>query len=415
MLNLFLILIFIQQCWATLDLCDGDPEIRVKLNKTCGPSHLIAIPQVHGNPYHALHDVGWAVSHYLSNCIHSQNISYVWVKTDREKKFNLCNSGTENQADEQRPSWGACLIMGTALNVGLPSNNIYFTENKPNRCFRKTTEIPARFRPLKYCIREKGQKWWSKRSKMPLLPMPMRRSALFGLVNGVLNVYKFRETHIHNELLNVLVYDRRNARRRRWANVNETLRRLKLDERLNVTYLSALPRSFGGQIEIFRASDIVVTPHGAALANSLFMNSGSEIIEIHKCCRDEVRLSPTAYRGWTGWHAPLMSLGIQYIQCHKEDKYLSVADLNKTEHKTAEDRWCKLKKFNVEPEDVLQALNKAVRKIKTKQSKNQYISILHSEAQIQGVIFLLFSFTTFVIYKRGKNSKSNRMQMNMGT
>ena len=210
-----------------------------------------------------------------------------------------------------------------------------------------------------------------------------------------------------SKLLNVLVYDRKNARRRRWNNVDQTLDKLLLDKRLNVTYLTALPKSFGGQVSVFRTSDIVITPHGAALANSIFMKKGSEVIEINKCCRDEVRLAPEALRAWTGWHAPLLSIGLQYLQCHQENSHLSIAELNSTEHRNAEDRWCNLKRFDVNPTDVMQAVRKAISRIKRKEVKPSPMAVPYSETKLQIIIFLSFPFLTLLLYKRRRRRRRN--------
>ena len=176
--------------------------------------------------------------------------------------------------------------MTTAVNAGLSPNNIHFSNQEADACYRKKTVIPARFRRLRYFIRKIGGESWGRRSKTCKLPKSSHQTAFSRIVNSVIESGGIKSLRKYSKLLIVLVYDRENIKRRRWNNLDQTLHKLLLDKSLYITYITALPKSFRGQLRVFRKSDIVITSHGTALANSLFMRKGSEAIEINKCCKE---------------------------------------------------------------------------------------------------------------------------------
>lgn len=67
------------------------------------------------------------------------------------------------------------------------------------------------------------------------------------------------------------MYDRRDRKpfkvRRKWKNAEELADHLHADERVQVRYVSEMPKSMLAQAALFRWADIVVAPHGAAQAN----------------------------------------------------------------------------------------------------------------------------------------------------
>jgi capsular polysaccharide biosynthesis protein len=45
--------------------------------------------------------------------------------------------------------------------------------------------------------------------------------------------------------------------------------------------MTDFPRSFKAQLELFASHGVIVAPHGAGLANSLYLAPGSSIIEVY--------------------------------------------------------------------------------------------------------------------------------------
>ena len=90
------------------------------------------------------------------------------------------------------------------------------------------------------------------------------------------------------------------------------------------------------------------------MANTLFMQKGAQVIEITKCCKKEVRLSPESRRDWTGWHADLIRFNLRYVQCHSLNGTLSVKELAhfKEKDSNSEDKWCNLPFFRVDDDEV---------------------------------------------------------------
>lgn len=120
--------------------------------------------------------------------------------------------------------------------------------------------------------------------------------------------------------VHVLLYDRTDTRRRQWVNSEEVAARLRADKRVRLTFVQKHPGELLDQVKLYHSADILVAPHGAAMANSFFMPRGSGVVIVWRFCKVDVRDSTLLAKEWTGWHAWLMGLNLAYVQCHEEGR-----------------------------------------------------------------------------------------------
>jgi len=331
--------------------CHSDPTVRYWRNLTCPlGQHLVSIPYINPNPFHAFHDTGWAVGYYLYNCLQRANETHVWVNSTSDIDLRLCWEESPYLDRIKQPSWGICLLKTVALNRGIPLQNFHFGRIPPSECWRRETVINGRFRQLAY-------KAITTRFGHVLVPWEIRKRAVQRIAREVAASY-FKETSEYEErdTFQILVYAREDVRRRRWKNVNETISLLRKDPDYTVKTVSRIPISLREQVNLFRDADIVITPHGAALTNSIFMRKHSSILEIHKCCYQEIRTHPMEFQRWTAWHVEALSLNIRYLQCHYPGKILSIEQLRNKATRPEEDQGCSFGEFDVEPKEALDAI-----------------------------------------------------------
>lgn len=369
--------------------CHGHGSIEYTRNFTCKAlTQLVSVPSLHGNPFHAFHDTAWAVGYYLLNCVGDPRETFLWIKADPLTNVTFCEIEPAVYNKSRHPKWGICLLRNVAIEIGIPHEHILLSENEPKYCFRRSTRVKGNFRNLRYTWSPTKhslfRKLWGDR---PLVPWEFRRDALRKIARSVLAQNTLSVYSIRNRI-QVLAYGRSDIRRRRWRNINESLDLIRSNSLYQVTYLPEMPRAFAAQVDIFRRADIIITPHGAALANSIFMKPGSAIIEVHKCCRQEVRLKPKEPRMWTAWHGKEYDLNITYVQCHRPHQILSIPELKAMEPKeNSEDRWCSLPEFDVSPEEVYRSVLETGIKVRKIQLNKKAKFKLLSNVNIANVIF----------------------------
>lgn len=100
-------------------------------------------------------------------------------------------------------------------------------------------------------------------------------------------------------------------------NVADVYKLLHKDHRVEVTFVRRMPRLLKEQVELYSWADVLVAPHGAAMVNTVFMRPGTEIVEIYKRCDMNIEYDRFVPHDWTGWHASLLDVNIQYVQCHR--------------------------------------------------------------------------------------------------
>lgn len=137
----------------------------------------------------------------------------------------------------------------------------------------------------------------------------LRANVFFKKLNVVTNPHTNHYNKDHIALLRERVLERTSAasekkrrkiyvsrkysRARKIVNEDEVLGHLK-QEGFECVHLDNMP--FLEQVEMFRNCDTLVSIHGAALTNSIFMPGGSRIIEIYPRIQNEKELSACYYR-----------------------------------------------------------------------------------------------------------------------
>ena len=121
----------------------------------------------------------------------------------------------------------------------------------------------------------------------------------------------------------ILILDRKGSTRRQWGNVKDTLAMIQQQfGRHNITYLGEQYNGLGPQqqAELFNAADIIISLHGAQLANLIFARSGTKVLELRdgaaKMSRDIlVQSEATADEWWgaAGWFTFSRRIGIDHF------------------------------------------------------------------------------------------------------
>lgn len=346
---------------AKMDNCHGDLSVVNRPNpgaKCNRPTLLITLKKLHGNPYHALHDTIWAVTHYLISCVRSPKHTHIFVNTTMTMHLSLCENEPTQYNRSIHPFWGVCMVRYAAIVAGISPSHFHIAPQRPSICYTSETKFGRNFRDFAYRVIPVGKPTPRPR---PHLSSKFCERALRYLAAAPHRLFSRRELRLpRSSSVRILLYDRADVRRRRWANSGEIAHTIALDPRVKLRHIAAMPRAVIGQARLFQWPDILITPHGAGLANSLFLAPGAEIIEVWKCCRDDVRPDPWMARKWTGWHAHRMGLKLRYLQCHETRTALSIKELEKDEHVNASDRLCSLRQFYVEEEDALTAVREAI-------------------------------------------------------
>lgn len=345
------------QAHSATDFCDADPRLLITTMR-CNPStpHLnLFLPQLDKNPYHALHDILWVASHYLSHCV-------ALYRKEGKITMSLTIPTLPTQIDcvfGQDPSpsvsWGSCAAAALAARhkARLRTLSTVSNETKTPSCYTKTVQLgwlhndhvfaqdgfgnlQPHFRELSFfgrgCIPAAPGQVSSPcdgtQAHGILVPLPERfQSAAFlalrDSITTYLGVATPNLTLTAQRKLNrvrVLVYSRGDTMRRQWANAEQLSKRLTRDSRIVLHFLKKTPHSFRQQAELYSWADVLVAPHGAAMVNTIFMRPGAEVVEVWKYCYEDVSKSRFLPHHWTGWHVHLLGINLQYLQCHDSKK-----------------------------------------------------------------------------------------------
>lgn len=359
---LLLLLIFICPARSELDFCDTDPWVQTTYHQCnfasrgniSSPRILIHPVRIHDNPYHALHETVWALAHYLTHCTKAPRNNYVLILPSRADIFQNFSSCTTVANNTTPPSWGACAIRILAHHIAIHPNNIVsrrvWTNRKrpPNmrwldNCFDKTVTLGVK--PPNNHFGAQGRSFFSRvlwyahncstpgvsaqkrtalcnesrSDKATYVPLSddIKKSAFRNLTYSVMRyLHLWHGMRPRRSKVRVLIYDRNDTKRRQWVNAPQFVRAVRKDPRVEVRFLQTTPVSFAEQVALYSWVDVVITPHGAQSASTIFMAPGTDIIELWGKSHDNVW--PTRYkpRSWTGWHAPLLGLNLQYAQMH---------------------------------------------------------------------------------------------------
>lgn len=316
------------------DFCHSDPRLQVvqdsqKNSSWSGCSTGIFLPILDENPNHALHDRLWALSHYMKHC---QEQALTLVLNDHPfYDLSLCGEDAD-YVSRQRPPWGICVVFILArwhrAQLRFEKTRVWphqVTEH--STCYSR--QIWMGILPSSSLSRDTGVgvshfrklSWFGRNCEMQYpcigglahLPDSWQTSALNNIISAVRNYTKVK--HIRTDAVNVLIYDRNDTKRRKWAGAQKVLKKLESDKRLHVKLLHQMPMSFLTQVKLFTWADIFLSPHGAAIANTIFMQSGSDVLEIMKNCDAASQQARFAPWDWTGWHAHLLGLNLVYLRC----------------------------------------------------------------------------------------------------
>ncbi|PXF46107.1 hypothetical protein BWQ96_04113 [Gracilariopsis chorda] len=235
-------------------------------------------------------------------------------------------------ASPQRPPWGICLAF---ILAQWHSAQLHFEKTRiwphqvtaPGACHSK--QIWMGILPASALSRDTGVRvshfrklsWFGRNcevqypcvSGLAHLPDSWQTSALSNIVSAVLDYTEVK--YARSDVINVLIYDRNDTRRRKWMGAQEVFEKLGSDKRLHVKLLHQMPMSFFKQVKLFAWADIFLSPHGAAIANTIFMQSESDVLEIMKNCDADSKQARFAPWDWTGWHAHLLGLNLVYLEC----------------------------------------------------------------------------------------------------
>lgn len=320
---------------ALADFCDTDPRVHVSTTSCPSPHLHLALPELDRNPFHALHDILWVASHYLLHC--AEKFSRKTISIDLLKPYNksTCSEGFPKPRNNSA-IWGLCAAAALAERHNAHLQTLPLsTRSAP--CYSKTVHLGGlnnsedgygtlfpHFRKLSFYGRiclpcpahpnlcASGTQLGS----LIELPDEHKAAAVRQVAHAVLTYLRVSDDIKDRSLVRVLLYSRGDAVRRRWANVHEVRQRFEKDPRVELRYVPANPKPFREQVELYRWADVVVAPHGAAMVNTIFMRPGTDVVEVWKWCHEDIARERFLPHDWTGWHAGMMGINLQYVQCH---------------------------------------------------------------------------------------------------
>lgn len=350
LLNLLLLIsaTITQATLNELDYCTTDPRLFVQhASSDCAQSSIVTaihLPIIDRNPNHALHDYLWAFTHYILHCLPPKAIVVV---NEPPKDLSLCEETDLSHIDRYDiPAWGICLAyIITKQTLG---EDKFFLLEKPKHEWPYEAENHTDLHDSSDRGNCRANVWLGvepaiKRSSVPRnyrftrwfascpndmpcknglqeLPSSYKQAAFQHIRRQTHENFHIKRPRSDLKRIKVLLYDRSDTRRRQWTNAELAYRQLVNNSNLSVRYVRHIPASFPQQVELFAWPDILIAPHGAAQANTVFMRRKTYIIEIWQNCEIEIGLGRYEPRDWTGWHAKHLDLGLVYAQCHEADK-----------------------------------------------------------------------------------------------
>lgn len=283
------------------------------------------------NPYHAFYDCLWPLIHYLSTCVPQKSAPH-YTLIVRNGNSNSSNDSNHFSPDsstigfENDRSWleGALdsIIQGLAqLNIGIEILQISSISSAAPVCFASVVRFrpDANWRPLRYNAK------FSANATMPH-PDRIKAAGLKLFRKLAISSMPQEPAPSENDKKRIIVYDRGDARRRRWTNGFDFAWKLNttLGERYDVVYLWKMPRTFLEQVEVHTGAVALVAPHGASFANSLFMPPDAVLLEIasRNCNETEtednnisMEMDEKREDGWTVWHAAKLDMNYVAVGC----------------------------------------------------------------------------------------------------
>lgn len=379
-LPLLCILVIIPVTRAALDLCHSDPRVETQ-HPQCHPTrHILHVPNLHRNPNHSLHEWLWAIAHYLLHC---RTSDLTLTVNHPPLNLTLCDQPSLSVSSRFRPTWGICVARLLArharvnfilndsshLQKSAPSELTNEFTNTSLSCVHRTWlgvlpphfgidgfDVPiAHFGSLSWFFRECGRNTTCVGSGLVPIPDALRRRALRFLADSVRTYFKLQSRN-KDPRVRILLYDRSDSLIRQWVNMHETHAYLKKDKRLIVRVVHHTPMSLADQVRLYDWADIVIAPTGGAMANSIFMQRGAEILEIVSHCEKDIARDRYRVRPPTGLHAWLLDLNIMYLECHDADENETLAMLTMSGVKMRSTHWLQV----VSVKTVLEALKPAL-------------------------------------------------------
>jgi len=294
-------------------------------------SHAIELPSLSSsvlrrcreNPYHAFYDCLWPLIHYISTCVPLKSADmYTLVVSNDPSGLRFVNDGSWLEGAL------ASIIQGLSqyqLNINIGIQKLPTTPNSL-LCFSSVVRFrpDANWRPLRYKARFSANTSVPHPERIKAAGLKLFRKLAISSVNSEIS----QDTAISvakddNDRKRVIVYDRGDARRRRWTNGFDFAWKLNttLGDLYDVVYLWKMPRTFREQVEVHAGAVALIAPHGASFANSLFMPTNAVLLEIaSRNCNDtetsvEMEIDEKREDGWTVWHAAKLDMNYVAVGC----------------------------------------------------------------------------------------------------
>lgn len=223
------------------------------------------------NPFHGFYDCIWPLVHYLTTCAsllrsnsHKTIIANNAVLSDRRFKSWVVRA-QQAYLNESNSKWSILEKNRVAENQCLCFNSVVKFAND------------AFWRPVRYQFANDP----FQDAVLYSHPTVTKRNGLVDFRQVILRSLGLN-SNPHKDSYKIMVYARQDAKRRRWRNVNYFLQLLKshLPDKVELISLRRIPRSFDEQVTIFNKANLLIAPHGAAMVNTLFMRTGSAVLEI---------------------------------------------------------------------------------------------------------------------------------------
>lgn len=268
------------------------------------------------NPFHGFYDCIWPLVHFLTTCLALRHF--------KSPPIILINN--QLLSEQRRYRW-VVVAQETYLQqlkgiAAVVEKNLI--QGDQCMCVRSLIRFKdhAFWRPVRFQYTQKFLNSTITQSH----PAGTKRNGLMSFRQTILQSLAL-DTSPPRSNSPILLYGREDTKRRIWRNAaafTELLRK-EVNSDTRIYHIKEIPASFASQVNLFNNAALVITPHGAALANSLFMRQNSAILEIaSKHCFTKKQMGMQKYNynshmfgnisdpnAWVPWHAE--SLGIYHI------------------------------------------------------------------------------------------------------